>query len=119
MDAGELQAAVDTACTEHGVPSVSAAVDPDGVLYVASSGIATVASGVPMTTDTLMHGGSITKVMNCTLLMQFVDEGRIALERPVVEYLPAFRLGDTEATRAITVEMLVNHTSGIGGDLLP
>jgi len=119
MDAGELQAAVDTARTKHGVPGVSAALYADGVLDVAASGIANVASGVPMTTDTLMHVGSITKVMNCTLLMQFVDEGRIALERPVVEYLPDFRLGDTEATRAITVEMLVNHTSGIDGDLLP
>jgi len=119
MDAGELQAAVDTARTKHGVPGVSVALYADGVLDLAASGIANVTSGVAMTTDTLMHVGSITKVMNCTLLMQLVDEGRVALERPVVEYLPGFRLGDAEATRAITIEMLVNHTSGIDGDLLP
>src|ERR1700724_3363865 len=119
MDSRELQAAVDAARREHDVPGVSAALYADGSVTLAASGVANVTSGVESTTDTLMHIGSITKVINATLLMQLVDEGSVDLERPVLDYLPDFRVRDVNATRAIDVEMLVNHTSGIDGDLLP
>jgi CubicO group peptidase (beta-lactamase class C family) len=119
MDAGELQAAVDAARAKHGVPGVSVAFFADDVLDLAASGTANLTTSVPLTTDAIMHIGSITKVLNCTLLMQLVDEGRVELEWPLLDYFPEFRVGDAEATRTITVEMLVNHTSGIDGDLLP
>jgi len=119
MDARELQAAVDAARREHNVPGVSIAFCADGRVTLAASGVINVTSGVEITTDTLMHIGSITKVINATLLMQLVDEGMVDLDRPVIGYLPEFRVRDAGATAAITVEMLVNHTSGIDGDLLP
>lgn len=66
-----------------------------------------------------MHIGSITKLMNVVLLMQMVDERKVALEDPVIKYLPELRLCDREALGRITVQMLVNHTSGIDGLWLP
>jgi len=72
-----------------------------------------------MTVDAILHIGSITKIFNATLLMQLVEEGRISLDKPAIEYLPDLRLGDVEALHAITVEQLVNHTSGIDANLLP
>jgi CubicO group peptidase (beta-lactamase class C family) len=66
-----------------------------------------------------MHIGSITKIFNATLVMQLVDEHIIRLERPVIEYLPDLKLGDRSALEAITVEQLINHTSGIDANLLP
>jgi CubicO group peptidase (beta-lactamase class C family) len=119
LDQHELQAAIDDACRKYKVPGASAAICVDDRVHLAVCGTANIATGVEMTTDTVMHIGSITKVINATLLMQLVDQGRVALERPVLDYLPNFRVKDAEATRSITVEMLLNHTAGIDGDLLP
>ena len=57
--------------------------------------------------------------MNTTLMMQLVDEGKIALEDPVLKHLPELRLRDMQALKRITCAMLVNHTSGINCDWLP
>lgn len=88
-------------------------------LHTAVSGVRNSVTGDPVTVDTVMHVGSITKVLNTALLMQLVDEGRITLESPVLEYLPDLRLGDMAAAKRITCGMLVNHTSGIDGAWLP
>ena len=101
----------------HTVPGASAAFfDGDDR---SAFGVANLTTGVEMTTDTLMHVGSITKVINATLLMQLVDEGAVELSDTVVEWLPDFCVRDREATRAMTLRMLIDHTAGIDGDLLP
>lgn len=119
MDPKELQDAVDAARSKHNVPGVSAAFYADGQIVLASSGITNVSTGIAATQDTLMHIGSITKLFTTTLVMQLVDDGKVALDRPVVEFMPEFHVGDSEATRTITVGELLNHTSGIDANLLP
>ncbi len=119
MNDSELRGALDAACRRHDVPGASAAIFFDGRTHVAASGVANCETGIDVTPDTLMHIGSITKVFNATLLMQLVDEGRVFLDRRVVEYLRDFRVRDAEATASMTVEMLLDHTAGIDGDLLP
>lgn len=73
-------------------------------------------TGDPVTLDTLMHIGSITKVINATLFMQLVDDGLIELDDLVVKHLPELRLGEPQALPRITCRMLLNHTSGIDYD---
>jgi CubicO group peptidase (beta-lactamase class C family) len=119
MTSLELEAALGDARIKHGVPGVSAAVFEDGRTSIAASGLTNVQTGVTMTPDAIMHIGSITKTINATILMQLVEEGKIVPERRVLDYWPEFRLGEPDAAREITVEMLVNHTSGIDGTLLP
>jgi len=65
------------------VPGASAALFTDGEWQVASAGVTNVTTGVDVTPETIMHIGSITKVLNTTLVMQLVDEGRVQLEAPV------------------------------------
>jgi CubicO group peptidase (beta-lactamase class C family) len=115
----ELQARVEAAIAKHKVPGASVALFKDGKLETAAAGVVNVATGVPTTPDTVMHIGSITKTLNTTLVMQLVDEGRLALDQPVRKYLPDFRVADPSATERITVKMLLNHTSGINGELTP
>lgn len=116
---GSLQATLDTLRAKHKVAGASVASYENGQLTLAASGMANAQTGVPLTTDTIMHIGSITKVFTTTLLMKLVDEQLIDLDKPVLTYLPNLRTQDMEALRKITVAMLVNHTSGIDGELLP
>ncbi|GII60946.1 serine hydrolase [Sphaerisporangium krabiense] len=53
--------------------------------------------------------GSNTKTMMATLVLQLVAEGRLALADPVDKWLPGKVPGGT----AITLRMLLNHTSGL------
>ena len=119
LDAAKLKAAVDSVRKKHKVPGISTAFFADGQLVVASSGVTNVATGIDATPDAIMHIGSITKIFTATLAMQLVDEGKLALERPVIDYLPDFHVADPVATRTITVGELLNHTSGIDANLLP
>jgi CubicO group peptidase (beta-lactamase class C family) len=104
---------------KHKVPGASAAVLRAGQWEVAAAGVTNVTTGVEATAETVMHIGSITKVLNATLVMQLVDEGRVELAAPLKRYLPDFQVADRDATELITVEMLLNHTCGIDGEYFP
>lgn len=85
-------------------------------MHAAVGGLRNSVTGDPVTFDTLMHIGSITKVLNATLFMQLVDDGLIDLDDPVTKHLPELRLGDPGALAKITCRMLINHTNGIDYD---
>ena len=85
-------------------------------LHQSVGGLRNSVTGDPVTLDTLMHIGSITKVLNATLFMQLVDDGLIALDDPITQHLPTLRLGDPQALAKITCRMLINHTNGIDYD---
>ena len=104
---------------KHKVPGASAAVFRAGQWDVAAAGVTNVTTGVDVTAETVMHVGSITKVLTATLVMQLVDDGRVELAAPLKRYLPEFRVADRAATESITVEMLLNHTCGIDGEFFP
>jgi len=101
---------------KHEVPGASAAVFRSGQWEVAAAGVTNVTTGVDVTAETVMHIGSITKVLNATLVMQLVDEGRVELTAPLKRYVPDFQVANRDATERITVEMLLNHTCGIDGE---
>lgn len=86
-------------------------------MHEAVGGLRNSVTGDPVTLDTLMHIGSITKVLNATLFMQLVDDGMIDLDDPVTMHLPELRLGDPDALARITCRMLINHTNGIDYDV--
>jgi D-alanyl-D-alanine carboxypeptidase len=52
---------------------------------------------------------SNTKTVMAVLVLQLVAEGRLALSDPVAKWLP----GEVPGGEAITVRMLLNHTSGL------
>ena len=99
------------------------------VAHIAAAGYADVASQTPMTAETPVRIASMTKPVTAVAILQLVEDGLIALEDPVSDYIPAFadarvatsvQVNDayeipTEAlARAITIEDLLTHTSGIG-----
>jgi CubicO group peptidase (beta-lactamase class C family) len=89
---------------------------PDQVIE-AAYGYANFPAKIEATTDTLFQIGSMSKVWTATLAMQLVDEGKLDLDAPVADVLPELRLADAEVAKTVTMRHLLNHTSGIDGDV--
>jgi CubicO group peptidase (beta-lactamase class C family) len=111
--------ALSEAVEKSGVTGASFAYWDGGALHAAVAGVRNSVTRDPVTPDTAMHIGSISKLLNTVLMMQLVDDGLIALDDLVSRHLPELRLRDAAALSRITCAMLVNHTSGIDGDGLP
>jgi CubicO group peptidase (beta-lactamase class C family) len=63
----------------------------------------------PLGRDSIFPVSSVTKPFTATLVMQLVEEGRIGLNRPVVEYIPELT---GEGKDQILLHHLLSHTSG-------
>lgn len=97
----------------EGVPGMVAAIESEGVLSMGSVGWAKIEDQTPMQTCHLQYLGSIPKTYMAVLIMKLHEENKIDLNASVVDYLPediASYVGDMEK---ISVEMLLNHTSGL------
>jgi CubicO group peptidase (beta-lactamase class C family) len=94
--------------TERGLPGISVAVtDRDGTVASACFGLADVARGEPVRSETRFEIGSIGKSFTAVALLQLAEEGRLELDRPVQRYLPWFHADD------ITIDQLLSHTGGL------
>nr|WP_246401064.1 serine hydrolase domain-containing protein [Jiangella mangrovi] len=65
---------------------------------------------IPAATDTIYDLASVSKLFTTIVIMQQVEAGRVDLDAPVVDYLPAFA---ANGKGEITVEQLLTHTSGL------
>jgi CubicO group peptidase (beta-lactamase class C family) len=93
---------------------VVAVVDHGRVIYRGAAGLANREWRVPHTLESRFDIASMTKPMTAIVVLQLVDEGKLRLDAPVAEYVPAFR---TAALRAITIEQLLRHRSGLQQDI--
>ena len=95
---------------------------PGAVLLVAGpDGDAIVVTGarnrdsqVPVSADTRFYIASSGKMVTATAVLQLVDEGRIRLDQRVAEIIkPAGALARLPNWSSVTVEQLLNHSSGL------
>jgi D-alanyl-D-alanine carboxypeptidase len=110
LDPTALQAAIEDV-HRAGVPGVVAEVRDDDQVWRGTSGVADVTTGRPVTAAMRHRVGSITKTFTAAAVLQQVEGGQIGLDAPIGRYLP--RLVPGERGDAITVRMLINHTSGL------
>lgn len=97
-----------------------AVIDHGQVVHVQAYGFANVAEQRRLQTDTVMYGASLTKLAFAYMVMQLVDEHRIALDAPLASYLPRplpeyddyHDLAGDERWRQLTARMVLNHTTG-------
>jgi len=85
----------------------------------------------PMRKDAMFRIASLTKPITCAGIMVLVDEGRISVIDPVEKFLPEYKSIKVRAcsglsaygctgvapARAINIEDLMTHTSGLEGNL--
>ena len=91
--------------------------DRDGVHRVATYGFGDLERQRALNPDELFQIGSISKSFVAICLLQLRDEGKLDLHRPIVEYLPWFRIDSAFAP--ITTHHLLTHASGLPGMQLP
>jgi CubicO group peptidase (beta-lactamase class C family) len=98
-------------------------------VYFEKFGMRDVATGLPMTDDTIFTVYSMSKPVTSVAAMMLIDEGKLKLSDVLEKYIPAFataKVGVEQATengnrnlelvplqRPITILDLMRHTSGI------
>jgi CubicO group peptidase (beta-lactamase class C family) len=100
-----------------GIPGIAVGILRDGEIQKEGYGVASLETGFPVLPDMLFQIGSNSKVYTTTLLMTLVDEGKVNLDTPVLEYLPDLKIQDERALEQIVIRHLVSHQSGIWGDV--
>ncbi|MBX3463204.1 MAG: beta-lactamase family protein [Planctomycetes bacterium] len=93
-----------------GAVGFSVGVAKDGHLLLAKGyGLAEAEHRVAAAPWTKFRIGSVTKQFTAALVMRLVEQGRVALDDELARYVPDFPLQG----RKVTVQMLLDHTSGI------
>ncbi len=109
-----LVARLERAMDEHHVPGAALAIVAGGEpVLVRGLGVRDLATGDPVTADTVFAIGSATKSMTGLLAAAEAEAGGVALDASVAEVLPEFRFADPETAAAITLADLLAHTSGV------
>lgn len=110
------------------MPGAVVAIARDGKLvYFEAFGWRDKAAGQRMTTDTIFNIASMTKPMTTVGALMLYEAGALLIDDPVAKYLPQFAemrvatlsadgdsiTGTAPAAKAITIQDLMRHTSGI------
>ncbi|MFE5912107.1 serine hydrolase domain-containing protein [Streptomyces wedmorensis] len=115
LDSAALDAAIENV-HRAGMPGLFAEVRDGDRVWRGAAGVADVATGRPVTVGMRHRVGSLTKTFTAAAVLQLVESGQVGLDTPIGRYLPELVPG--ERGDAITVRMLINHTSGLA-DYLP
>ncbi len=102
---------------ESRIPGIAVGLLQNGNVTAQGFGVTNVEHPLPVTERTLFQIGSITKTLTGTLVMHLVEEGKLALDAPIRQYLPDFRVVDANASANATVRHLLTHLGGWEGNL--
>ncbi|HUF62968.1 MAG TPA: serine hydrolase domain-containing protein [Verrucomicrobiales bacterium] len=94
---------------------VTLAGDADGVLHQHSAGWASLENNRAMSADAIFWIASMTKPVTGAAVLMMQEEGKLAVEDPVSQYLPEFAgLKDGEGKPvSVSIAQLLTHTSGL------
>jgi len=106
----EIDAFIEKSMKELHIPALSYAVIQNGE-YVSSGvyGLAEVELNAPANEHTLFNVGSVGKTFTATAIMLLEEEGKLSIKDPIGKHLE----GIPDSWDNITIEHLLNHTSGI------
>ena len=130
-DTSQIASVLRRAAESGDIPGVvAAAANADGVLYQGAFGTRDLATGAPMTTDTVVWIASMTKAVTGACAMQLVEQRKLSLDGDIAAILP--ELGRVQVLqgfdvdgkprlrtpkRAITLRHLLTHTAGFAYDM--
>jgi CubicO group peptidase (beta-lactamase class C family) len=112
------------------LPGVVVMIARNGqIAYQEAFGVRDPETGAPMQKDSIFRLQSMTKPITAVAVLMLMEEGKIRLSDPIAKYLPALkdvkvlveqvdasghrRSAIVPSDRAITIQQLMTHTSGI------
>ncbi|KAK3833179.1 MAG: beta-lactamase/transpeptidase-like protein [Linnemannia gamsii] len=111
--------ALELARNKTGLPGMSVAVLHKGKLIFAE-GFGKRNRNDPVTAETLMPIGSMTKAMTAAAIGELVAEGKLDWDTtPVSKYVPEAQFGDPILTSELTLADYLSHRSGLPHDDTP
>lgn len=109
-----LDAFIELAMEEYGVPGAAVAVVKDGeVIYLKGHGLRKIGSKDEVNEDTVFQLASVTKTFTAASVASMVDRGKITFDDKVVNIIPNFSLKDPYPTRYTTPRDLLAHRTGL------
>ncbi|MBO9623641.1 MAG: serine hydrolase [Sphingomonas sp.] len=126
QDAAPADAAIDDIVARFmaafETPGIAVAViRPGRPAYLKGYGVRTLGKPAPVGIHTRFGIASNSKSFTAAALAMLVEEGKVAWDKPVKDYLPEFRMHDPRVTEMLTVRDLLVHNSGLAlgaGDLM-
>jgi CubicO group peptidase (beta-lactamase class C family) len=126
-----IDAAFRQAAESEAMPGIVAVAATDkGVVYEGAFGKRELGKDAPMTLDTVVWIASMTKAITATAAMQLVEQGKLDLERPASDTVPALASVKVlegfdgagkprlrPAKRPITLRHLLTHTAGFAYEI--
>jgi CubicO group peptidase (beta-lactamase class C family) len=99
---------------KHDIPGLAVAIINSGnVKYHKTIGYANKEKKLPVTDKTLFEGASMSKSVFATMVMMYVEEGKLDMDKPLYEYLPYPDIAYDERYKKITARMVLSHRSGL------
>ena len=110
----KLPAYIDKLMADWNVPGLSVSVvKGDQVIWERGFGRVPGGEHTAVSPETPFAIGSATKAFTALGLMRLVQAGKVALDQPVVSYLPEFKSADSYVTANLTVRDILIHRSGM------
>jgi CubicO group peptidase (beta-lactamase class C family) len=85
------------------------------LVYTQGFGVRNLDTQEPVTPRSLFLLSSVSKPFVATAIVQLVEQGKMALDAPIVTYLPYFRLKDPRY-KDVTVQQMLSHVSEMPAD---
>jgi CubicO group peptidase (beta-lactamase class C family) len=110
----DLDPYVERCLKDWHIPGLAVAVLQDNeMIYAKGFGLCELGRGEAVTDHTRFYIGSCTKSFTTAAIGLLVEEGTLAWDRPVRDFLPWFRLLDPVATERATIRDLLTHNTGV------
>jgi CubicO group peptidase (beta-lactamase class C family) len=110
VDTAAIIRAVQDEMRDRKAPGASVAVVRDGrVVWTRAFGVRSIETGEPMTDETLLRIGSITKTVTAVAALLLEHDGKLRLDAPIGTYAPDL----APALRGLTMRQLLTHTAGL------
>ena len=114
-----IDAAVAAFAQEQKIPGLAAGIVQDGrLVHAATVGLADIETARPVAVDTAFRIASMTKNMTALAILALRDQGRLALDAPLSQYVPQFA-AVAPATRdspPVSLRHLMSHVAGFVTD---
>ena len=109
----QLEQTIQKLMEDYHVAGMSVALISGGELVSAEGyGKRNVQEDLPMTKETVLPIGSITKTFTSLALAMLADEGKLDWDEPVISYIPWLKLNNPVLTENVTARDLMCHRTG-------